>query len=185
MMRRIVTFKVPFVTLAALIMAGSVYATGQEKPQVAQVKPQSGEWLLGEWVGIRKGRSWVNATIRITSYDSATRAFKGDGKFVNIERGASTDLVVEGVIDDKGRVIMTTHHFGGLLPGRSFTFNLKRKGDGSLDGMTAYGPPSLSLKKKRQEGVGQTAVDSSLGIWGSRVSVFPTGVGATRRLWCF
>ena len=149
MMRRIVIFKVSFVTLAALITVGTVCATAQERSQVPPKTTESGDWLLGEWVGIRKGRSWVNATIRITSYDSATRAFKGDGKFVNIERGASTDLVVEGVIDNKGRVIMTTHHFGGLLPGRSFTFNLKRKSDTSLYGTTAYGPPSLSLKKKR------------------------------------
>ncbi len=148
-MRRIVIFEVSFVTLAALIMVGTVCATAQERPQVPPRTPESGHWLLGDWVGIRQGRSWVNATIRITSYDSATRAFKGDGKLVNIERGASTDLVVEGVIDDKGRVIMTTHHHGGLAPGRSFTFNLKRKSDGSLYGTTAYGPPSLSLKKKR------------------------------------
>jgi hypothetical protein len=91
----------------------------------------------------------VNATIRITSYDLTTRAFKGDGKLVNIERGASTDLVVEGVLDDEGRVVMTTHHFGGLAHGKSFTFTMKRKADGSLYGTTGYGPPSLSLEKKK------------------------------------
>ncbi len=99
-MRRIVIFEVYFVTLAALIMVATVCATAQERPQVPPRTLESGHWLLGDWIGIRKGRSWVNATIRITSYDSATRAFKGDGKFVNTERGVTTDLVVEGVIDD-------------------------------------------------------------------------------------
>jgi len=136
-----------FITFALLIMA--VIVGGQGRAQVAQGTPESGEWLLGEWVGVREERRAVDATIRITSYDPVTHAFKGDGKFVNNELGVSTDLVIEGVIDDKGRVVMTTHHFGGLLPGRSFTFNLKRKSDTSLYGMTAYGPPSLSLKKKR------------------------------------
>ncbi len=149
-MRRIVIFEVSFVTLAALIMVGTVCATAQERPQVPPRTPESGHWLLGDWVGIRKGRSWVNATIRITSYDPAARSFKGDGKFVNTERGVTTDLVVEGVIDDKGSVVMTTHHIGGLLPGRSFTFNLKRKADGSLYGTTDYGPPSLSLEKRNK-----------------------------------
>ena len=152
MMRRIFIFKVSSVTLAALIMVGTVCATGQERPQVTQGTADSGHWLLGEWVGIREGRYGryeVDTTIRITSYDPATRAFKGDGRLVNVAAGASTDLVVESVIDDKGRVVMTTHHHGGRKPGRIFTFNLKRKGDTSLYGMTAYGPPSLSLKKKR------------------------------------
>ncbi len=149
MMRRIFISKVSLVTLVVLIMVGTVCATAQERPQVPPKTAESGDWLLGEWVGIRKGsRSWVNATIRITSYDSATRAFKGDGKFVNIERGASTDLVVEGMIDDGGRVVITTHHFGGLAHGKSFTFALKRKDDGSLFGTTGYGLPSLSLKKR-------------------------------------
>ena len=122
----------------------------QERPQVPPKTWESGHWLLGEWVGIRESRwSVVDATIRITSYDPASREFKGDGRLVNVAAGASTDLVVEGVIDDKGRVVMTTHHHGGRKPGRIFTFNLKRKGDTSLYGMTAYGPPSLSLKKKR------------------------------------
>ncbi len=145
MMRQFVISNVSFVTLALLIMVVSPFATAQERPQTLE----SADWLLGEWVGIRKQKRLVDATIRITSYDPATRSFKGDGKFVNTERGVTTDLVVEGVIDDKGRVVMTTHHIGGLLPGRIFTFILKRKSDGSLHGTTEYGPPSLSLEKRK------------------------------------
>ncbi len=141
-MRRFVISKVSFVTLPLLVIGISLFAAAQQKPE-------SADWLLGVWVGIRKQKRLVDATIRITSYDPATRSFKGDGKFVNTERGVTTDLVVEGVIDDKGRVVMTTHHIGGLLPGRSFTFNLKRKADGSLYGTTDYGPPSLSLEKRK------------------------------------
>ncbi len=55
------------------------------------------------------------------------------------------DLVISAVIDDEGKVVMTTHRDDG----RSSTFNLKRKGGHKLYGTTAYGPPSLSLKKKR------------------------------------
>ena len=143
MMRRFVISKVSFVTLPLLVIGISLFAAAQQKPE-------SGDWLLGEWVGIRKQKRLVDATIRTTSYDPAARSFKGDGKFVNTERGVTTDLVVEGVIDDKGSVVMTTHHIGGLLPGRSFTFNLKRKADGSLYGTTDYGPPSLSLEKRNK-----------------------------------
>ena len=142
MMRRFVISKVSFVTLPLLVIGISLFAAAQQKPE-------SGDWLLGEWVGVRKGLRMVDATIRITSYDPATRGFKGDGKFVNNERGVSTDLVVDGVIDDKGRVVMTTHHIGGLLPGRIFTFILKRKSNGGLHGTTEYGPPSLSLEKRK------------------------------------
>jgi len=142
MMRRFVISKVSFVTLPLLVIGVSLFAAAQQTLE-------SADWLLGEWVGIRKQKRLVDATIRITSYDPATRSFKGDGKFVNTERGVTTDLVVEGVIDDKGRVVMTTHHIGGLLPGRIFTFILKRKSDGSLHGTTEYGPPSLSLEKRK------------------------------------
>ena len=55
MMRRIFIFKVSSVTLAALIMVGTVCAIGQERPQVTQGTADSGHWLLGEWVGIREG----------------------------------------------------------------------------------------------------------------------------------
>ncbi len=124
--------------------------SGEGRAQVAQGTPESGEWLLGEWAGVREGRSAEDATIRITSYDPVTHAFKGDGKFLNHDFDMTTDLVIEGVIDDKGRVVMTTHHVrGGFSPGESVTFNLKRKGDDRLYGKTAYGPPSLSLKKKQ------------------------------------
>jgi len=142
MMRRFVISKVSFVTLPLLVIGISLFAAAQQKPE-------SGDWLLGEWVGIRKQKRLVDATIRITSYDPAARSFKGDGKFVNTERGVTTDLVVEGVIDDKGSVVMTTHHIGGLLPGRIFTFILKRKSNGGLHGTTEYGPPSLSLEKRK------------------------------------
>ncbi len=145
MMRRFVISKVSFVTIPLLVIGVSLFAAAQERPQTLE----SADWLLGEWVGIRKQKRLVDATIRITSYDPATRSFKGDGKFVNTERGVTTDLVVEGVIDDKGRVVMTTHHIGGLLPGRIFTFILKRGSDGSLHGTTEYGPPSLSLEKRK------------------------------------
>ena len=149
-MSRIVFSKVvSFINLALLLMAVRVYATGQERPQVVQGTAQSGEWLLGEWLGIR-GEQWeVDATIRITSYNHATHEFKGDGKFVNNSTGKSADLIIEGVIDDKGRVVMTTHHVRGNRSGNSYTFNLKRKSDTSLNGMTAYGPPSLSLRKRQ------------------------------------
>ncbi len=117
-----------------------------------QTMPKSGNWLLGEWVGTRKG-TWGDweTTIRITSYDQATNAFKGDGYLVvpNADKWSSVspiiDLVISAVIDDEGKVVMTIHRDGG----KSSSFNLKRKGDASLYGTTAYGPPSLSLKKKR------------------------------------
>ncbi len=128
----------------------AVIVGDQGRAQVAQGTPESGEWLLGEWAGVREGRSAEDATIRITSYDPVTHAFKGDGKFLNHDFDMTTDLVIEGVIDDKGRVVMTTHHVrGGFSPGESVTLNLKRKGDDRLYGTTAYGPPSLSLKKKQ------------------------------------
>lgn len=149
-MPRVVLSKfLSLITLALLPMAISVYATGQERPQVAQGTGESGEWLLGEWVGIR-GEQWeVDATIRITSYNPTTHEFKGDGKFVNNSTGKSADLIIEGVIDDKGTIVMTTHHVRGNRSGSSYTFNLIRNSDVSLNGMTAYGPPSLSLRKKQ------------------------------------
>jgi hypothetical protein len=116
-----------------------------------QTMPKSGTWLLGEWVGTRKG-TWGDweTTIRITSYDQASHAFKGDGYLVvpNADKWSSVspiiDLVISAVIDDEGKVVMTIHRDGG----KSSSFNLKRKGDASLYGTTAYGPPSLSLRKK-------------------------------------
>jgi hypothetical protein len=116
-----------------------------------QTMPKSGTWLLGEWVGTRKG-TWGDweTTIRITSYDQASHAFKGDGYLVvpNADKWSSVspiiDLVISAVIDDEGKVVMTIHRDGG----KSSSFNLKRKGDAGLYGTTAYGPPSLSLRKK-------------------------------------
>ncbi len=114
-----------------------------------QTMPKSGNWLLGEWVGIREGRYRRDVTIRITSYDQATHAFQGDGILLadpvnNTTRG-TIDLVIEAVVDDEGKVVMTIHQDSG----ESSSFNLKRKGDDKLHGTTAYGPPSLSLEKKR------------------------------------
>lgn len=116
------------------------------------VTPTLGDWLIGEWIGTREG-TWERwgATIRITSYDQATHAFKGDGYLVNMstqklgETPPTKDLVVTAVIDEKGGVVMTTDHSDG----KSFTFNLKRTRDDRLSGMTRYGPPSLSLEKRR------------------------------------
>jgi hypothetical protein len=107
---------------------------------------------MGEWVGTRENRwcEW-DATIRITSYDQATRAFKGDGYFVSPDADKwatippKIDLIIKGMIDEKGRVVMTVHEDGG----RNSSFNLRRERDGRLSGMTSYGPPSLSLEKKR------------------------------------
>ena len=110
-----------------------------------QTMPKSGDWLLGEWVGIREGRYRRDVTIRITSYDQATHAFQGDGISLADPPRGTIDLVIEAVVDDEGKVVMTIHGYGG----RSSTFNLKRKGDDKLHGTTAYGPPSLSLEKKR------------------------------------
>ncbi len=112
--------------------------------------PKSGDWLLGEWIGIRESTWWrEDVTIRITSYDQATHAFKGTGILLTdpttTSRGETTDLVIEAVIEDEGKVVMTIHRDGG----RSSTYNLKRKGGHKLYGTTAYGPPSLSLEKKR------------------------------------
>ena len=115
-----------------------------------QTMPKSGNWLLGEWIGIREN-AWFReeVTIRITSYDQATQAFKGDGILLadplSHTKGPTTDLVIKAVIDDEGKVVMTIHRDGG----RSSTYNLKRTGGHKLYGTTAYGPPSLSLEKKR------------------------------------
>ncbi len=115
-----------------------------------QTMPKSGDWLLGEWVGIHED-TWYrrDVTIRITSYDQATHAFKGDGILLAdpaaYAQGPTTDLVIDAVVDDEGKVVMTIHRDSG----RSSSFNLKRKGDDNLYGTTAYGPPSLSLEKKR------------------------------------
>jgi len=150
MMRRIVIFKVSFVTLAALITVGSVCATAQERSQVPPKTTELGDWLLGEWIGIREG-TWGRreTTIRITSYDQATNAFKGDGYVVVpnadiMSLSHTIDLVIKSVIDEEGKVVMTTDHSGG----RSFTFNLKRTRDGHLSGTTSYGLPRLTLEKK-------------------------------------
>lgn len=150
MMRRSLIFKVSLVTLAALIMVGTVCATAQERPQVPPKTPESGHWFMGEWVGIHDTTVWLEeATIRITSYDTATHTFKGDGTLLADPRSQAIsptrDLVIEVVIDDEGKVVMTIHKEGG----GSSSFNLKRKGDNKLYGTTAYGPPSLSLEKKR------------------------------------
>ncbi len=107
---------------------------------------------MGEWVGTTEG-TWDKweTTIRITSYDQASHAFKGDGYLVvpNADKWSSVhpiiDLVIKAVIDDEGKVVMTIHRDGG----KSSTYNLKRKGGHKLYGTTAYGPPSLSLEKKR------------------------------------
>ncbi len=118
-----------------------------------QAAAKSGHWLLGKWVGTRQS-TWGTGdiTIRITSYDQATHAFKGDG-YLELRDAYKwstppSDLVITAVIDEKGRVVMTTDYSGGWS-GRSFTFNLKREEDGYLSGTTSYGPPSLSLKKKQ------------------------------------
>ncbi len=115
-----------------------------------QAMPKSGDWLLGEWVGTTEG-TWDKweTTIRITSYDQITDSFKGDGMLRSDPTSSrirpDRHLVIEAVIKDEGRVLVTTYHANGKV----FTFNLKRKGDDNLYGTTAYGPPSLSLKKKR------------------------------------
>ncbi len=116
-----------------------------------QAAPKSRQWLLGEWVGTREG-TWElwDASIRITSYDQATHAFKGYGYLVNTstkklsETPPTEDLVVTAVIDEKGRVVMTTDHSNG----RTFTFSLKRTRDDRLSGQTEYGLPRLYLEKK-------------------------------------
>ncbi len=115
------------------------------------VTPTLGEWLMGEWVGTREG-TWGrwDATIRITSYNQATHAFDGDGYFERSDSDkspapAKINLVVTAVIDEKGRVVMTTDHKWG---GQSFTFNLKRTRHDRLSGQTEYGLPRLSLEKR-------------------------------------
>ncbi|MFQ5962061.1 MAG: hypothetical protein ACE5MG_11760, partial [Candidatus Methylomirabilales bacterium] len=119
------------------------------------VTPTLRNWLLGEWVGAREN-PWYqwDATIRITAYDQTTHVFKGDGYLVDKGVGfgtnpSRTDLVIIAVIDEKGRVVMTTHHSSGAYPGSSFTFNLKRERDGHLSGTDTHGGGHrLSLEKK-------------------------------------
>ena len=116
-----------------------------------QAAAKSRYWLLGEWVGSHEG-TWgrSEATIKITSYDQATDAFKGNGyleipdsdKWATIP--ARMDLVITAVIDEKGRVVMKTDNSSG----RTFTFNLKRTRDDRLSGQTEYGLPRLYLEKK-------------------------------------
>lgn len=126
-------------------------STAQENLKQAltteQVTPTPGNWLLGQWVGTQDGRwSPEDVTIRITSYDQSTHAFRGDGVKHNLEGsaiGATTDLLIEALLDDEGRVVMTIHY----AVGRSSTFNLKRKGENTLSGATAYGLPRLTLDK--------------------------------------
>ncbi|MFQ5961606.1 MAG: hypothetical protein ACE5MG_09425 [Candidatus Methylomirabilales bacterium] len=114
-----------------------------------QVTPTPADWLLGEWVGIRESQWWrEDVTLRITSYDQATHTFKGDGMLYldpnSNSRGPSTDLVIEAVVDDEGRVVMTIHGDGGS----SASFHLKREHEGTLSGTTRYGLPRLSLEKE-------------------------------------
>lgn len=113
-----------------------------------QAATKSTHWLMGRWVGIRESQWWgEDVTIRITSYDQATHAFKGDGVLYADVRSSTAvrrDLVIEAVIDDEGRVVMTIHRIGGS----SSRFNLKRERAGSLSGTTDYGLPRLTLKKK-------------------------------------
>ncbi|MFQ5931230.1 MAG: hypothetical protein ACE5MM_02360 [Nitrospiraceae bacterium] len=111
---------------------------------------KSDHWLMGKWVGIRKSQWWrEEAIVRITSYDQATQAFKGDGMLhadpTSNTRAPTTDLVIEAVVDEKGRVVMTIHEDGGS----SSSFHLKRDRGNTLSGTTSYGLPRLTLEKKQ------------------------------------
>lgn len=114
-----------------------------------QAATKSTHWLMGRWVGTRESQWWrEEVTIRIASYDQVTHAFKGDGILLADPTSnttvPSTDLVIEAVVDDEGKVVMTIHEDGGS----SSSFNLRRERESTLSGTTSHGLPRLTLEKK-------------------------------------